>query len=206
MRALQKCFGVVLLSVLLPLAACTESAPDPTEGPAVVSTSISATTADDCRCPPAQAVVDPALLAFLSKAKSLHNQADMADAEQDTEAAIKALDRLVAGPLPAGDPPAPEVREVMADTLARSAELRSRSDYQAALKDIDRGLSLARERSHYRGRLMEVLGVVEQREFKRLQEAGDDDAPAAKERALKAFEEAVAIQDDVIKRALSGPE
>ncbi len=190
---------VALLALIMAtLVACADGPPDAPDAP---SRSASP-AASDCACAPSAPVIDPALLAFLSKAKALHHQADLAEDDKNTAAAIEALERVVDSPLPPGEPLAVEVREVMADTLARSAELRSRDDYQAALKDINRGLQLASERSHYRGRLMEVLGVVEEREFKRLEAAGDPAAAAAKERALKALEEAVAIQDDVIKRAL----
>ncbi len=186
-------------AALLILSGCTD-----TTAPTNAASEPATTVAGDCLCPPPEAVVDPALLAFLSKAKALHHEADLAEDAHDDEAAIAALDRLTAGPQPQRQPPAPEVREVLADTFARSAALRSRDDYRGALKDVARGLALAPERSHYRGRLMEVLGVVEQRQFKRLEKAGDAAAAAAKERALKAFEEAVAIQDEVIQRALGG--
>jgi hypothetical protein len=153
-------------------------------------------------------VVDPALLAFLSKAKSLHHRADMAEEDEQPDLAIALLEQLVDGPTPGGKEPSPEVREVVADTLARMAELRSArgadGDIEAAKKDVERGLALAEERTHFRGRLMEVRGVVEQRLREKLLEAGDDKgAEEAKQRAIAAFEQAVEIQDEVIKRALS---
>jgi hypothetical protein len=104
---------------------------------------------------------------------------------------------------------APEAREVLADTLARAAELRSslgqldRAHFDRAKSDIARGLELAPERTHYRGRLMEVLGQVEKRLYQKLRDDGDEvGAAAAKKRALDASEEAVMIQDEVIKRTL----
>lgn len=152
-------------------------------------------------------VVDPALLAFLSKARSTHHQADLYEADDDVPKAIEVLQTLVDGPLPRAPKGAslpPEVREVVADTRARLAELRSAAgDIDAAKGDVRRGLELATERTHYRGRLMEVLGVVEQRQHDQLREAGDEaGAKAAKARAIEAFQEAVAIQDEVIKAVL----
>ncbi|MEZ4442578.1 MAG: hypothetical protein R3B72_26020 [Polyangiaceae bacterium] len=149
-------------------------------------------------------VVDAPLLAFLSKAKAVHHQADLAEADKDIAGAEAALRQLVDGPVPGGAELPPEAREVLADTLARLAELgSSEGRFDAAVKDVERGLALARERTHFRGRLMEVLGVVEQRRYEHLLADGEDvAAKAAKERAIKAFQEAIAIQDEVIERAL----
>jgi predicted negative regulator of RcsB-dependent stress response len=93
---------------------------------------------------------------------------------------------------------------VLADTFARLAELRSAlGEFDAALGDVRRGLELAVEPTHFRGRLMEVRGLVEERHAKALEDRGDAKAAlAAKERALAAYEQAVEIQDQVIARTL----
>jgi len=161
----------------------------------------------DVVCPPGSsqpAVVDPALLAFLSKAKAVHHKADVAQDEGDRAGALKALEGLIDGPRPKGEPPSPEVREVLADTLGRTAELRSElEDYEGAVRDLARGLKLVPQRNLFRGRLMEVTGVVEQRRHEALIEAGDDEAAAeAKTRAIEAFDAAVSIQDEVIRKTL----
>ena len=159
-----------------------------------------------CDCGLGAPVVDPALLAFLSKAKSLHHRADIAVEEGHPGVAIVALEKLVGGPLPqtAPDTLGPEAREVVADSLARLAELRSADGkFDDAIEDIDRGLELATEVTHYRGRLMEVRGLVEQRRHKQLLADGDQKgANVAKDRAIAAFEKAVEIQDQVISSAL----
>ncbi len=185
-----------LVTVQLGLVACAEPAgpaPAPSAAPAV-----------SCDCGASAPVVDRALLAFLSKAKAVHHQADIAEADDAAEQAIAVLETLVDGPIPGGKQPPPEVREVLADTLARLAELRSAAGgFVAAKGDVERGLELAVERTHYRGRLMEVLGVVEQRLHRKLQEDGDEaGAQLAKSRAIEAFQKAVAIQDEVIRDAL----
>lgn len=166
---------------------------------------------------PADAV-SPELLAFLSKARASHVRADLAMKDENTEVAIAALDELVDGSMPGG-PLAPEAREVLADTLARSAELRSTiGQFDEAKADITRGLKLAPELTHYRGRLMEVLGAVESRLHEKIlddiaaqQDAGADSAQIealekraedAKQRAILASMEAIDIQEDVINRAL----
>jgi hypothetical protein len=186
----------VLLAGQLAVSACT--GPD---GSAAPQTSV---PAGSCECAPAAPVVDRALLAFLSKAKASHHQADIAEEDEAPKQAVELLQRLVDGPVPGGKQPAPEVREVLADTLARLAELRSASDqFEAAKQDVQRGLALAVDRTHYRGRLMEVLGVVEQRLHRKLLDDGDEGAAKeAKTRAIEAFQEAVAIQDAVIRDAL----
>jgi len=184
------------LTVQLGLVACAE--PDEPSPPTA------AAPAGSCECAPGAAVVDRALLAFLSKAKAVHHQADIAEADDAPAQAIAVLETLVKGPIPGGKQAPPEVREVLADTLARLAELRSAAgSFDAAKDDVKRGLALAVERTHYRGRLMEVLGVVEQRLHNKLQEDGDEaGAQQAKSRAIDAFQKAVAIQDEVIREAL----
>ena len=180
-----------ILALCVGLAACQQGTQgDPGDVPAL-------------ECSPSEQVVDEALLAFLSKARSVHVSADLVEAD-DPKAAIAVLTSLVDGPVPGGDDPPPEAREVLADTLARMAELKSaNNDFEEARRDIDRGLALATDKTHYRGRLMEVLGVVEQREHKKLLAEGDEDgAAAAKARAIAAFQAAVDIQDEVIQRAL----
>jgi tetratricopeptide (TPR) repeat protein len=190
-RARRSRWQLALLGVALGLSACDQ----PT-----VQTNTSA-------CPPCageKVVVDPALLAFLSKARAAHRQADMAEDGGDSKRAIAALARLVEGPAPGGGAPPPEAREVMADTLARMAELRSGlGEFDRARSDLDRGLALARDVSHFRGRLFEVKGVVEERRAKALADQGDSQgAKRAKEQAIQAFEQAIEIQDKVIGRAL----
>ena len=147
-------------------------------------------------------VVDVALLAFLSKARALHHEADVAEAENDPGRAIAALDRILTTPV--AKPTPPEADEVLADTLARLAELRAaRGDFDLAVKDVTRGLEHAGAPTYFRGHLYEVLGLVEEKRAAALTKAGD--APGAKEarkRALDASESAVKIQDEVIKRAL----
>jgi tetratricopeptide (TPR) repeat protein len=152
-------------------------------------------------------VVDAVLLAYLSKARSVHLQADLAQSDDHPDEAIALLDKFARAPAPGGAELPPEVREVLADTLARLALLKSsRKDYEAAKADVRRGLELALERTHFRGRLYEVLGAVEQRVFQdRLEEGDTSGASAAKQRATAALEEAVNIQEEVILRAL-GPE
>ncbi len=185
----------LLLALLLALAssACEQQAAvePPAQDPA-------------CDCGMGQPVVDPGLLAFLSKAKAVHQQADIAEDQGEGLKAASLLDQLLSGPRPGGDTSLPEVREVLADTLARKAGLLSTAgQLEQASAAVERGLELAIERSHYRGRLMEVLGGIEQRRHDELREAGDEaGAERAKARAIKALEEAVAIQDEVIRSVL----
>jgi tetratricopeptide (TPR) repeat protein len=143
--------------------------------------------------------VDDVLLAYLSNARSLHHEADIAEDKGDLPAAIAALDRLLAKPEPRK---APEIDEVVADTHARLADLRSKNNqFDLATKHIDVGLGRAPAVSYFRGHLFEVRGLVEERLSKDLALKGDvPGAAAAKDRAMKAYEEAIAIQDDVIKK------
>ena len=154
--------------------------------------------------------VDPVLLAYLSRAKSAHHIADRHEEAGALDKAVEPWQRLVDGPAPGGggaSAPA-EVREVMADTLARLADLKSQlGQHDAAAKDVERGLELARETTYFRGHLFEVRGLVDERLAKELDAKGDKaGAEAAKKRALDAFEKSMAIQADVIERATSKPE
>jgi hypothetical protein len=154
--------------------------------------------------PSSETLVDAALVAFLSKARAVHLQADLAEGSGDVGEALRLLDGLVRAPVPGGERPSPEVREVLADTCARLGELEStRGDVEAARRMVRRGLELATERTHYRGRLFEVLGAVERRDHDDRRARGDEaGARAAKDRAVAALREAVAIQEEVIQRAL----
>jgi tetratricopeptide (TPR) repeat protein len=175
---------LVLASFLALLAGCSKSA-------------------EPERCPEVQggAPVDPALLAFLSRARAAHHRADEPERRGDLPGAIRELEALVGGPLLRGN--APESREVLADTRARLADLRSRAgDYDRAEADITEGLRLVPETSYFRGHLLEVRGLSEERRSKALSSAGDTaNAERAKNRALTAFQEAMAIQAEVIERS-----
>lgn len=147
-------------------------------------------------------VVDPVLLAFLSKARAAHHRADLGIEAGDRTGAIRALESVAAGATPPGS--APEVAEVIADTRARLADLRSEEgDFDAALRDIEAGLAQAQGPSHFRGHLVEVRGVVEERRAKALAARGDAEAAErARKAAIASFEEAIGIQEQVIAEAL----
>ena len=161
--------------------------------------------AGDCACA-AEPVVDAALLAFLSKARAAHHQADLAQEDGDLDLALAALETVVSGPRPVlahGEVP-PEVAEVIADTRARLADLKSDlGHFAAAEEDIAQGLALAPKPTHFRGHLYEMWGLVHERQARALDGQGDaPGAAAAKARALDAFEMAIKIQDQVITEAL----
>lgn len=184
---------VALALVLAALAGCAKSSP--------------ADGRPDCACA-GEPVVDAVLLAFLSKARAAHHQADLAEEKGDRAQAITVLEGLVRGSRPPGPRGAlpPEAAEVLADTFARLADLESQAaDFPAAMRDVNEGLALAVTPTHFRGHLFEIQGVVQERRAKALDAAGDKaGAEEAKTRALAAFETAIKIQDQVIDHALSG--
>ena len=185
--------AIPALAAMLALAACGRQGSGDPPGAA----------APACTCPPEGAqVVDPTLLAFLSKARAAHHRADLALEAGDRPGAIRSLEPVVTGPTPPGA--LPEVAEVMADTRARLADLRSAGgDFDAALRDVEAGLALAPGPSHFRGHLVETRGIVEERRAKALAERGEADAAErARKAAVAAFEEAISIQDQVIAEAL----
>lgn len=145
--------------------------------------------------------VDPVLMSFIGSARSAHHLADGREEKGDMAGAEAALRALLDGPLPPKSDAA-EVREVLADTRARLADLGSRrGEFDKALSDIDAGLGLVPEASYFRGHLFETRGLVEERRTKALTQAGDPARAAeARERALAAFEEAMRIQQGVIQK------
>jgi len=150
-------------------------------------------------------VVDPVLLAFLSQARSAHHVADQREAEGNLPAALRALEALTRAQKPPGD--APEVDEVLADTRARTADLLSRAGrFDQAEAEIGAGLENARTTSYFRGHLFEVRGLLEERREKALRSTGrGQEADQARERSLGAYEEAMKIQADVIRKAAPAP-
>lgn len=146
-------------------------------------------------------VVNEALYAFLSKARSAQHEADLAEASGDRKAAIAAMAQITKGARPAMSP---EVEEVLADAYARAAGLLAQEgDFDGGMAEIDAGLALAKAPTHFRGHLFEIRGVVEEARSKDLRAKGDGPgADAAKERAIEAFQKAIEIQEKVIERAL----
>jgi hypothetical protein len=149
-----------------------------------------------------EATVDPALMAFLSRARAAHHEADLH--EEVPEQSLRPLLKLVTGPIPGteGQKPA-EVREVLADTEARIADLESvLGRFDSARQRIDNTLKLVLEVSYFRGHLFETRGLVEQRWAETLTKQGlTEQATSAKARAVEAFETAMEVQAAVIVAA-----
>jgi hypothetical protein len=201
--ALAAAFVVATLG----LGACAkdEEAALERPAPAASSRAVKAGAPAACACAD-EIVVDPALLAFLSKARAAHHQADLAEDAKDTKGALAALGQIIHGPLPGGAPVPAEVAEVIADARARLAELESATgDVDAALREIDAGLVYAVMPTHFRGHLFEVKGIVLERRIAALKEKGDGaGAERVKGEAIAAFNEAIEIQNKVIEGALQG--
>jgi tetratricopeptide (TPR) repeat protein len=154
-----------------------------------------------CRPDAQGAPVDPALLAFLSRARAAHHLADSQE-EHHPEQALKTLRAVLDGPLPGRSETRPaEVLEVLADTSARVADLQSQAqDFEGAVRTLNRALPWVPEPSYFRGHLYEVLGIVEERRARALTQAGSPQAAEdAKNRALAAFEQSMTIQAEVIR-------
>lgn len=165
----------------------------------------SSKTRGGCTCDDAaERPVDRALVAWLSKARSAHHLADLAEGENAPDRAIAALAPLVLPTSWTGEPAA-EIDEVLADTRARLAELRSQAgDFDAALRDLDDGLARAAGATYFRGHLLEVRGLVQERRAKMLDAKGNAAGAAlARDEAAKASLEAIAVQEQVIQRALA---
>jgi hypothetical protein len=156
-----------------------------------------------CPCEDSSArPVDTKLMAWLSKARTLHHLADLGETDGGADGAIFPLEQLVSGPTPSG--PAPEVDEVLADTYARLAELRvRRGDLDRAEADIVKGLERAQGNTYFRGHLLEVRGLVFEKLSESLAKAGKGvEAEEARQKAMRASLEAVRIQDEVISETI----
>jgi hypothetical protein len=154
-------------------------------------------------CPsaePAGSPIDERVMAFLSAARALHHEADMKERGGDVDAALGALQRLVALKAPR----APESDEVLADAYARLAELRlGKNDVPGADRDVRQGLDHAAGPTYFRGHLLEVEGLIEEKRAGTLSDAGSvREAAEARARAVSLLEEAVHVQEQVIARAL----
>ncbi|HEX3776918.1 MAG TPA: hypothetical protein VHV51_20740 [Polyangiaceae bacterium] len=156
-----------------------------------------------CAAVDAGTPVDPLLLAFLSRARAAHHLADEHEAAGDLNAAIAPLVELVAGPLPhTGNELAPEVNEVLADTRARLADLRSRmGTYDLAFADAEAGLEHATEPNYFRGHLLETEGLVEERRAKSLEKSDAGAAARARAHAIELLEQAMSVQARVIDKS-----
>lgn len=178
-----------LLSALL-MCACAKSE-DPEPAPPLA-----------CPEPDAGVPVDPVLVAFLGKARAAHHRADIFEDQEKPEAAIGTLTTLVDEP--SNIPNRPEAHEVLADTHARLADLKSQlGRYDEALQNVEAGMALAKDATYFRGHLFEMQGLVDERRAKTLRAEGDEAAAKrAEAKALDAFEKAMNIQQEVIDKAL----
>jgi tetratricopeptide (TPR) repeat protein len=152
--------------------------------------------------------VDTEIMAFLSEARALHHQANIKEDAKDLPGAIDAMERLVAARRPHPERKPPEVDEVLADAYARLAELElRRGTLERARNAIKSGLAHAPEPTYFRGRLIEVEGLVEEAQAAELADAGrPEEASRAREKAIQLLEQVVRIQDQVIRRSLANRE
>lgn len=149
----------------------------------------------------ATAVVDPALLAFLSRARSAHHMADTQEAKHPQQA-IQTLLAVLNGPLPGTEQHRPpEIREVMADTATRVADLQSLAQqFDAASRWLEQAKPWVPEISYFRGHLFEMQGLVHERKAAWYESQGQPQLAAqARKLALSAFEESMNIQEQVIR-------
>ena len=149
-------------------------------------------------------VFDVETMAFLSKARALHHEANLREEGGDLRGAAAQMERIVRANRPHPGQVVPEVEEVLADAWARLAELDLRTgELKGAEKAAKEGLTHAREPTYFRGHLLEVQGIAEESRFAALADAGDSrGAEKARAAAMRLLEEAVAVQDQVIADAL----
>ncbi len=148
--------------------------------------------------------VDTELAAFLSAARALHHEANVHEQGDDLRAAAMAVSRVPQLSRPRKGQP--EVDEVLADAYARLADVRLRlGDIDGAASAAAEGLGYAAQPTYFRGHLLEVQGTIEETRASRLADGGArDQANAARKAAIVAFEQAVLVQEQVIKALADG--
>ena len=149
-------------------------------------------------------VIDTEVMAYLSMARALHHEANLEE-ETDVPSAIHALEQLVQARRPHPRQSVPEVEEVLADTLARIAELETRrGDVARAAESVREGLTHAPAPSYFRGHLLEVGGVAEEDRANELRDAGKAaESAAARRHAMDLLREAVLVQERVVRESLA---
>ncbi|MET0595526.1 MAG: hypothetical protein ABW133_22695 [Polyangiaceae bacterium] len=180
-------------ALLLTFVGCAKGESEPQRAPA-----------GSCVCDDGvPGAVNPQLMAWLSKARTLHHLADLGQSDGGGEGAIPPLEELVSGPKP--QEVLPEVEEVLADTYARLAELRAEhGDFAHAEQEIARGLSHAPGATYFHGHLLEVRGLVYEKLSVSLAKADKRvEAEEARQKAMRASLEAVRMQDEVIGKTLN---
>lgn len=152
------------------------------------------------------APIDVETMAYLSEARALHHQAGIKEDTGDIPAAIAAMARLTSAQRPHPERKVPEVEEVLADAYARKAELELRTnDTGAALGSVQEGLKHAESPTFFRGHLLEVEGLIEKARGSAFADAGkNDEAKAARDRAIRLLDEAVKVQEGVVNASLDG--
>ncbi len=149
-------------------------------------------------------VVDTGLLAFLSLARAGHHEADILEEQGDIDGAIAAIERIVKAPRPHAGEAVPEIDETLADAYARLADLRTtKGDLDAAERDVKEGLTHAKEATYFRGQLLTMYGIVEQKRAAKATAAGQTaEANTARTHAVSLLKEAMDIQEHVIGKSL----
>ncbi len=154
----------------------------------------SVTTPDDA--------VDMELMAYLSRARALHHEANLKEEMGDKKGAVDAMERLTSQPFSRAV--TPEVDEVLSDAFARRAELElGMGDLDSASLSVERGLTHTKEPTYFRGHLVEVSGLLDEARAHALTDAGKPDlAKRAQEKALAELEQAIDIQNHVLSGLL----
>ncbi len=148
--------------------------------------------------------IDVETMAYLSEARALHHQAGIKEEAGDLPGAVAAMGRLTAATRPHPERRTAEIEEVLADALARRAELELRlGKTEDALASVHEGLTHADGPTFFRGHLLEVEGLVEKARGGALADAGRaEEARVARARALELLEQAVKVQEGVILSSL----
>jgi hypothetical protein len=149
--------------------------------------------------------IDLDVMAFLSEARALHHEANLREASNDDKGAIISLEKLTKAARPHPDKTIPEVEDVLADTYARTAEIRLRDgDIDGGARDVKEGMTHVQADTYFHGHLLEVGGIIEEARAASLSDAGKTaEADVAKKRALDFLHQAVDIQDQVIRSSLT---
>lgn len=154
--------------------------------------------------PPERAVGEDLMVA-LSQARNYHNMADIFESENKPELAESALRQILDVPFPEGSP---EAEDVELDARGRLGKLLlARGETESALAIVREGIDAAQRESFFLANLYTVKGEIHEARGEGLASGeGDPEAAArARERALEAYAESIAInerlQQDLMEEA-----
>jgi hypothetical protein len=144
--------------------------------------------------------IDEALMLALGQAKNFHRKAKVYMTDGQLDAAITAVESILAVQFPAGSP---EGEDVHLDAYALLAKLQLlRGDTGAAMKAVDRGIAAATRKSFFHANLYTVKGEVHEAIAAGYPDPQSAEAKAARKSAIEAYDTSIQMNEQLQIEAL----